>query len=83
VLVELQALVAPTTLGTPRRAVLPESARGDSGGDAGLSLNTVSGLTSLVADIAARGSARTKGDNGKSTAPEKSAVPARFQRQER
>jgi DNA repair protein RadA/Sms len=65
------------------RAVLPESARGDAGGDAGLSLNTVSGLTGLVADIAARGSARTKGDNGKSTAPEKSAVPARFQRQER
>ncbi len=37
------------------RAVLPESARGEVGGDAGLSLNTVGGLTSLVADIAARG----------------------------
>src|SRR3981081_3069753 len=60
------------------RAVLPESARGEPGGDAGLSLNTVAGLTSLVADIAARGSARPKGDNGKSTAPEKSASPARF-----
>jgi DNA repair protein RadA/Sms len=65
------------------RAVLPESARGDAVGDTGLSLNTVSGLTSLVADIAARGSARPKADNGKSTAPEKTAVPARFQRQER
>jgi DNA repair protein RadA/Sms len=65
------------------RAILPDSARGDAGGDAGLFLNTVSGLTSLVADIAARGSARAKGDNGKSTAPEKSAVAARFQRQER
>jgi DNA repair protein RadA/Sms len=64
------------------RAVLPESARGDGGGDLGLALNTVSGLTSLVADIAARGSARPKGD-GKSTAPEKSAAAARFERQER
>jgi len=34
------------------RAVLPESARGEVGGDAGLSLNTVGGLTSLVAEIA-------------------------------
>jgi DNA repair protein RadA/Sms len=38
------------------RAVLPESARGEVGGDAGLVLNSVGGLTSLVADIAARGS---------------------------
>src|SRR6201746_2755268 len=37
------------------RAVLPESARGDASGDAGLSLTSVGGLTSLVADIAARG----------------------------
>src|SRR5205085_3374908 len=44
------------------RAVLPESARGEPGGDAGLSLNTVSGLSSLVADIAARGSPRPKTD---------------------
>ena len=40
------------------RAVLPRSARGDVGGDAGLVLNTVGGLTSLVADIAARGTPR-------------------------
>src|ERR1700752_2886256 len=40
------------------RAVLPESARGEVGGDAGLALNTVGGLTSLVADIAARGTSR-------------------------
>jgi DNA repair protein RadA/Sms len=69
------------------RAVLPESARGELGSDAGLSLNTVAGLTGLVADIAARGTPRakadTKADNGKSTAPEKNAVAARFQRQER
>src|SRR5712672_664154 len=39
------------------RAVLPESARGEPGGDAGLSLDTVASLTSLVADIAARGNA--------------------------
>jgi DNA repair protein RadA/Sms len=45
------------------RAILPESARGDAGGDAGLMLNTVGGLTSLVADIAARGSPRGKAAN--------------------
>src|SRR4029079_4188263 len=40
------------------RAVLPESARGEVSGDAGLSLNSVGSLTGLVADIAARGSAK-------------------------
>src|SRR5437762_4677886 len=40
------------------RAVLPESARGEPGGDAGLILNSVGGLTSLVAEIAARGAPR-------------------------
>src|ERR1700678_2973954 len=60
------------------RAVLPESARGDAGGDAGLVLNTVGGLTSLVADIAAR--APPKGN--REAAPEKNATPARFRRQE-
>jgi DNA repair protein RadA/Sms len=72
------------------RAVLPEAARGDSGGDAGLSLNAVGGLSSLVADIAALGSPRpnprpgpTPGrDNDKTTTPEKNAAPARFRRQE-
>ena len=59
----------------PGRAVLPESARGEAGGDAGMSLNPVANLTSLVADIAARGNAR--GANG-----EKNATPARFRRQE-
>src|SRR5512138_3145828 len=44
------------------RAVLPESARGEPGGDAGLTLNTVGSLTTLVAEIAARGSRR--GDSG-------------------
>jgi DNA repair protein RadA/Sms len=42
------------------RVVLPEQARGEVGGDAGLSLNTVGGLTTLVADIAARGTPRAR-----------------------
>jgi DNA repair protein RadA/Sms len=60
------------------RAVLPESARGDAGGDAGLVLSTVGGLTSLVADIAARAPPKTN----RETAPEKNTTPARFRRQE-
>jgi DNA repair protein RadA/Sms len=68
------------------RAVLPESARGDVGGDAGLMLNTVGGLTSLVADIAARGAPR-KGqeknqEQNREAGGEKNATPARFRRQE-
>src|SRR5437764_291241 len=46
------------------RAVLPESARGEVGTDAGLALNTVASLANLVADIAAQptdgGQRRTK-----------------------
>src|SRR5215472_7840205 len=38
-----------------KRAVLPESARGEVGGDSGLSLQTIGSLTTLVAEIAARG----------------------------
>jgi DNA repair protein RadA/Sms len=73
------------------RAVLPESARGDVGGDAGLSLNTVGGLTSLVADIAARGTPRVNRDGNReanretsreTATVEKNATPARFRRQE-
>ncbi|MET4793270.1 hypothetical protein ABIF64_005448 [Bradyrhizobium japonicum] len=62
-----------------KRAVLPESARsGDAGGDAGLSLNAINSLTTLVAEIAARGSRR-----GEQSAPaEKNATPARFRRGE-
>ncbi|EKS42434.1 DNA repair protein RadA [Afipia clevelandensis] len=56
------------------RAVLPETARGDAVGDAGLALNTVGSLTSLVADIAAKGR--------KATAPAKSAPEGRFQRRD-
>jgi DNA repair protein RadA/Sms len=41
------------------RAILPEAGRTDTG-DPGLTLETVSSLTTLVADIAARGSARTQ-----------------------
>ncbi len=52
------------------RAILPETARGDAVGDAGLALNTVGSLTSLVADIAARGR--------KATAPGKSTPEGRF-----
>ncbi len=40
------------------RAVLPETARGETGGDGGLSLTSVGSLTTLVADIAMRGKAR-------------------------
>src|SRR6266850_2133032 len=73
------------------RAVLPESARGEAGGDAGMVLNTVGGLTSLVADIAARGTPRgnrqengreNRQENREGTAVEKNATPARFRRQE-
>src|ERR1700739_2634911 len=58
------------------RAVLPASARGDAGGDAALALNTVGGLTGLVADIAARGAAgrnqeRSREANRESAATEK------------
>src|SRR6266404_5568624 len=68
------------------RAILPESARGEPGGDAGMVLNTVGGLTSLVADIAARGSPRgnQEGDrkvNREGAAAEKNATPARFRRE--
>ena len=65
------------------RAVLPESARGDVGGDSGLALTTVGGLTSLVADIAARGSPKGNRAAGReSETVEKNATPARFRRQE-
>jgi DNA repair protein RadA/Sms len=59
------------------RAVLPESARGEPGGDAGLALNQVGGLTTLVAEIAARGNPK---GNREGTA-EKNATPARFRRE--
>jgi DNA repair protein RadA/Sms len=65
------------------RAVLPESARGEVGGDAGLSLNTVGGLTSLVAEIAASGAPKgNRQPDRESAATEKNATPARFRRQE-
>jgi DNA repair protein RadA/Sms len=60
------------------RAVLPESARGEVGGDAGLSLNTVGGLTTLVADIAARGHPKANQDGAET---EKNATPSRFRRE--
>jgi DNA repair protein RadA/Sms len=68
------------------RAVLPESARGEVGGDAGLSLATVGSLTSLVADIAARGTRRGNeaGDEARGrerATVEKNATPSRFRRE--
>jgi DNA repair protein RadA/Sms len=63
------------------RAVLPESARGEVGSDGGLTLNSVGGLTSLVAEIAARGTPRSKTDNNREGAAEKNATPARFRRE--
>ena len=95
--ISLSGAVRPVSLTSARlkeaaklgfaRAVLPESTRGDAGGDAGLSLNAVGGLTTLVADIAARGvkPARDNANgngNSKSTAAEKNAAPARFKRQD-
>jgi DNA repair protein RadA/Sms len=64
------------------RAVLPESARSELG-DAGLSLNAVGGLTSLVAEIAARGSpAGNRQAVPESAAVGKNATPERFRRKE-
>ena len=75
------------------RAVLPKSARGETGGDSGLVLNTVGGLTNLVAEIAARGNPRgnrqaTPDENRehlpvKEHLSEKNATPARFRREGR
>ena len=61
------------------KAVVPETARGDASGDAGLSLSQVGSLTSLVADIAARGVGR-KGAT--SDAAGKNATPAKIRRSE-
>jgi DNA repair protein RadA/Sms len=67
------------------RAVLPESARGEAGGDAGLALNSIGGLTSLVAEIAARGSPRGTPEGAREAhrepQAEKNATPARFRRE--
>jgi DNA repair protein RadA/Sms len=58
------------------RVVLPERARGEVGGDAGLNLNTVGGLTSLVAEIAARGTPRGRhSDARQEAARQESAYP--------
>jgi DNA repair protein RadA/Sms len=56
------------------RAILPETARGDAGGDGGLALNHVGSLMTLVAEIAARGT--------KATAPGKTDAPDRFRRED-
>ena len=63
------------------RAILPESARGEPGGDAGLVLNSVGGLTSLVAEIAARGTPRANREANREGQAEKNATPARFRRE--
>jgi DNA repair protein RadA/Sms len=62
------------------RAVLPEAARGDAGGDGGLAQNTIGSLTTLVAEIAARG-VKPARDDGKTTPSDKNAPPARFRRE--
>src|SRR5258707_2101595 len=61
------------------RAVLPESARGEAGGDAGLALNSVRGLTSPGGGNGARRRPRSTPEGA---AVEKNATPARFRRQE-
>jgi DNA repair protein RadA/Sms len=70
------------------RAVLPESVRGDGGGDSGLAFNSIGNLTTLVAEIAARGTPRggrnqASDDQGGSRGTEsagKNATPGRFRR---
>src|SRR5437773_3900822 len=63
------------------RAVLPESARGEVSGDSGLNLNPIGGLTTLVAEIAARGAPRGHREAPRDATPvEKNATPARFRR---
>jgi DNA repair protein RadA/Sms len=44
-------------------------------------LNTVGGLTSLVADIAARGTPRADRERTREPIHEKNATPARFRRE--
>jgi DNA repair protein RadA/Sms len=44
-------------------------------------LNTVAGLTSLVADIAARGTPRGNQERNRDGATEKNATPVRFRRE--
>jgi len=61
------------------KAVVPETARGDASGDAGLALSQVGSLTSLVADIAARGVGR-KGTT--TDAAGKNATPPKIRRSE-
>src|SRR6516225_6847602 len=61
------------------RAVLPESARGEVPGDAGLALQTLGSLTTLVAEIAACGNPR---GNRETAANEKNTTPARIRRQD-
>src|SRR3974390_945954 len=61
------------------RAVLPESGREEAGLDGGLSLQTIGSLTTLVAEIAARGNPR---GNRETAANEKKNTPARFRRQD-
>jgi DNA repair protein RadA/Sms len=70
------------------RAILPDSARGDAG-EANLLLNPVGGLSSLVADIAARGTPRAgprerdeEQGGVRATASGKNAAPPRFRRQD-
>src|SRR3954468_13897136 len=67
------------------RAVLPEAARGDAGGDSGLVLGSIGNLTSLVAEIAARGTPRNAGGGNREAhrdgTAEKNATPARFRRE--
>ncbi|MFZ5739704.1 MAG: DNA repair protein RadA [Pseudomonadota bacterium] len=64
------------------RAVLPEQTRGDAPSDAGLALQSVGGLSSLVADIAARGTRRGDDDGAPRAKAASNATPARFRRQE-
>jgi DNA repair protein RadA/Sms len=62
------------------RAILPDGARGE-GGDAGLTLTQVGGLSTLVADIAARGIKRN--DASEATSETRNITAARIRSRER
>ena len=91
--ISLSGAVRPVSLSSARlkeaaklgfgRAIMPESARGETGSDAGLALNTVGNLTSLVADIAAKGKPRKAGNDAPDNTTGKNTTPARFRSADR
>ena len=95
--ISLSGAVRPVSLSSARlkeaaklgfgRAILPESARGETGSDSGLALNSVGNLTGLVADIAAKGRPRKADERPREPSErattEKNTTPARFRSADR